>query len=67
MRRKRKSPQLYLICADDHLETAFFCGTSAECTRVLHLNNTGVFYSMLSKKQRVWGFFRIEKVRITEP
>lgn len=60
-----KARALYLICSADSLETAFFCGTGCECAAVLGLK-MNVFYSMLSKKQRVWGFFRIEKVKIDE-
>lgn len=60
-----KTLNLYLICSADSLETAFFCGTGPECAAVLGMK-MGVFYSMLSKGQKVWGFFRIEKVKIHE-
>lgn len=60
-----KARALYLICSADSLETAFFCGTGCECADVLGMKMS-VFYSMLSKKQLVWGFFRIEKVKIDE-
>jgi len=60
-----KSLNLYLICSTDSLETAFFCGTAPECAAVLGLK-MGTFWTMLSKKQRVWGFFHIERVKIHE-
>lgn len=56
---------LYLICSNDYLQTAFFCGTACECTDVLQLKNINTFYSLLSKKAHVWGgFAHIERVRI---
>jgi len=59
----RKAKSLYLICADDYLKTAFFCGTGQECADVLDVR-IDVFYSKLSKKQRIRRFFRIEKVSL---
>ena len=55
---------LYLICAADRLETAFFCGTAKECTEVLGLSNTNSFRSAVSRKHKIMNYFRIEKVRI---
>ena len=60
-----KQKNLYLICADDYLKTAFFCGTGPECAAVLNVR-IDVFYSKLSKKQRIRRFFRIEKVNLTD-
>lgn len=65
MSKHKKARNLYLICSADSLETAFFCGTSDECAAILDMK-VGVFYSMLSKRQRVWNFFRIEKVKVED-
>ena len=62
---KKRPKNLYLICADDYLETAFFCGTVDECAAVLQVRKD-VFYTKLSKKQRIRSFFRIEKVSLKE-
>ena len=58
MKNKKK---LYLICSDDNLQTAFFCGTAEECTRVLGLSSIAGFYCAISKGTRVMNFFRIER------
>ena len=62
----KKNTNLYLICAADRLETAFFCGDSRECTQLLGLASTAVFFSALCKGTKVMNFFKIEKVRIRE-
>lgn len=55
--------KLYLIVADDRLQTAFYCGTSSECAAVLGIT-VGSFYTAITKGLRVGGFFRIEKVNL---
>ncbi|HAN43422.1 MAG TPA: hypothetical protein DCP98_08375 [Sphaerochaeta sp.] len=58
-----RQKNLYLICANDHLETAFFCGTSDECIKILGCKNKSVFFSTLSHKKNFFGgFVRVEKV-----
>ena len=54
---------LYLICAADYLETAFFCGTANECIELLGMKNRKCFFCAISKKTRVHNFWRIERVR----
>ena len=54
---------LYLICTADHLETALFCGTSAECMALLGIRSASYFCRAIKKRQKVMGFFRVEKVQ----
>lgn len=54
--------RLYLICTADHLETALFCGTSAECMALLGIRSASYFSRAIRKRQKVLGFFRVEKV-----
>ena len=61
------APGLYLICANDRLETAFFCGTAEECRQVLGIRNINTFYSMISKHVHfLRGFVTVEKVTLPE-
>lgn len=53
----------YLICSNDYLQTAFFCGTSKECADVLGMT-VNTFYSSISHKINIKGFFHIEKVEL---
>lgn len=58
--------RLYLICSNDYLQTAFFCGTGRECCQVLGLKNMNVFYSSLSHKRNFLGFFHIEPIDLED-
>jgi hypothetical protein len=61
--RKRRERQLYLICTNDHLETAFFCGTAWECAQVLGLASAKVVQCAVTKKTQVFDrFAHIERV-----
>ena len=62
-----KTKVLYLICANDHLETAFFCGTSWECAKILGFKNVNTFHSVLAHRQSLMGgFVKIERVKANE-
>lgn len=61
-----KHRQLYLLYSCDHLKTAFFCGNADECAKVLGLNKTNTFYTMMNKNLKFLGFFRAEKVSVPE-
>lgn len=61
MGEKRKA--MYLICSNDRLQTAFFCGTAEECTGILGLSSIACFYSSLSKGTHLFQrFVHIERV-----
>ena len=60
MRRKGQRKRLYLICSNDRLQTAFFCGTAAECVKILGFTGTNTFHSAVSKKTEV--FFRFAHI-----
>ena len=58
---------VYLICANDYLQTAFFCGSGKECMEILGFKNMNVFYSSISHKRNVFGgFAHIERINIDE-
>ena len=60
------SKKLYMICSNDYLQTAFFCGTGKECCDVLGMKNMAVFYSAISHGVAIHGFFHIEKAPIDD-
>ena len=63
MRRKKFKKQLYLICSNDRLQTAFFCGTAAECAKVLGMSDARVLQSAVCKKTQVFErFAHVERV-----
>lgn len=57
--------QQYLICSNDWLQTAFFCGNGKECSEALGVT-TEAFYSMVCKGMSFFHFFHVEKVVIEE-
>jgi len=61
----RQEKQLYLICSNDKLETAFFCGTGSECAKVLGKSKVSM-YSSYKKGCNFMGFFKLEKVNLVE-
>ena len=61
MSRGRKA--LYLICSNDRLETAFYCGTAEECARILGLSDARVLQSAVCKGTKVFDrFAHVERV-----
>lgn len=54
--------QLYLICSTDSLETAYYCGTAEECSRVLGCSSINTFRSTIAHGYRFMSFFKVEKV-----
>ena len=57
-----RAERLYLICSSDYLETAFFCGTAMECAQVLGFSNVYQFHSAVSRKRKIWNYFKVERV-----
>ena len=61
MSKGRKA--LYLICSNDRLQTAFYCGTAEECARVLGFSGPKVLQSAVSKGTKVLDrFAHVERV-----
>lgn len=60
-----KQASYYLICSNDKLQTAFFCGTAEECVGVLGMKNKSVFFCAISKGTKVFDrFAHIERVKL---
>jgi hypothetical protein len=63
MKGKGGRKSLYLICSNDRLQTAFFCGTAAECAKILGMSDARVLQSAVCKKTQVFfRFAHVEKV-----
>lgn len=61
MAKGRKA--LYLICSNDRLQTAFYCGTAEECARILGLADSRVLQCAVSKGTKVFErFAHVERV-----
>ena len=55
--------RLYLICSNDRLQTAFFCGTAEECAKVLGFSGPKVLQCAVSKGTKVFDrFAHVERV-----
>ena len=62
-RKPKRRKALYLICSNDRLQTAFFCGTAAECAEILGLAGPKILHCAVSKGTKVCDrFAHIEKV-----
>ena len=62
-RKPERRKALYLICSNDRLQTAFFCGTAEECAEILGLSDARVLQSAVCKKTQVfYRFAHVERV-----